>query len=231
MQISVVQYMWGDSSYFRYSQAINRYYCDLHGYRYHLSQEFPRMDRHINWHKIDVMERFLAECGEDYVLFLDADAHFYAMSLTIENELAAKLNSSDERKDILLAEDLLCESSRYAPGHPNSGIIFMRVNDFTRQFYHQWNATSDKHAEWRFKWEYAGNRLADQAALVHELYPQHRKRIFMTKEYYIMNAVYGQYIRHYAGFDNNYRAAQMQDYMQRYLPEVYSQLHGDEENS
>ena len=224
MKIAVVQYMYGNEQYFLYSQAINQYYCSLHGYEYVFFNEEPRQDRHVNWHKVEVMERFLHNCDSDYVLFLDADAHFYAMSLTIEKELVGKLNSHPDSKDILLAEDILCESVRSGPGIPNSGVVFMKANDLVRKFYQEWNTSSDICKQWRLKETYQGYQLADQAALRHYLYPKYQQHIFLTKEYYLMNAVYGQYIRHYAWMNNENRLARFKEYVKRYLVTLIGKL-------
>lgn len=217
MKIAVVQYMYGNNLYYAYSQVINRYYCSLHGYDYIFLTEKPREDRHINWHKIEAMERFLQNCDYDYVLFLDGDAHFYSMSLTIEKELIPLLWEDGIQKDLLFAVDILQESKRYSSSTPNSGVVLLKVNDFTRSFYSEWNESSKFHDLWKNECPH----LADQPALIHVLYPKYAQRIKLTKEYYLMNAVYGQYIRHYAATSYEYRITQMKAFVKEYLPEYY----------
>lgn len=224
MKIAVVQYMIGNFAYFKYSEAINRHYCGLHGYEYVLLNQPQTQKRHVNWAKIEAMKHFMKGDQNDYVLFMDADAHFYGMSLKIEHELIAKLESLPD-KDILLAEDILCESRRSGVGLPNSGVILLKVNDFTRAFYEEWDAASELNEAWKWQWYYQGYALADQAALRHVLYPKYENRIFMTKEYYLMNAIYGQYIRHYAGIHGEERLRRIQECWRLYQCDFHG---GDE---
>ena len=165
MKIAVIQYACGNQKYFKYSACINQDYCRLYGYDYVLFEEPPRPDRHVNWHKVEVTARFMTNCEYDYVLFLDADAHFYAMSLTIENELLPLLTEDGTEKDLLFAVDILKESARYSPTTPNSGVILMRVNEFTRNFYEEWDASSQFHDLWKTELPH----LADHAALIRVL--------------------------------------------------------------
>ena len=221
MKIAVVQCMYGTLPYFRYSRIINQHYCQIHGYDYISLGAEVRTDRHPNWQIIEEVSKFLsAGCKYDYVLFLDADAHFYAMSLTIENELIPLLDENNVQKDMLFAVDILKESERYSPTTPNSGVALFKVNDFTRAFYNEWNDSSQFHDLWKNDYPH----LADQSALIHILYPKYAAHIKLTKEYYLMNAVFGQYIRHYAGCNNEYRVAQMQTFLKEYLPESYQKV-------
>jgi len=145
-KIKVLQYMYGSHEYFHWSEKINRIYCERHGYEYRIVREEPRTDRHICWQKVPVIASELNDC--DYLLFMDADAIFYSHELTIENELIPLM----EGKAILMAQDIGCESLRWTPGKPNSGVILMKNGDRVREFFEAWDRASEIDESTRWDW-------------------------------------------------------------------------------
>ena len=200
--IKVLQYMYGDFEYFQWSEMINRRYCERHGYDYVISRETPRTDRHVCWHKIPVILNELHDC--DYLLFVDADAHFYAQELCIEEELIPLM----QEKNILLAQDFTCESERWTPGYPNTGVIFTKNNEQTFDFFRVWNEASDVDESTRWLWP------PEQRALWNVMLPVFPGMVHTHLDYYMIHARYGQYIRHYSLRTDEERTEKMKEFCQ-----------------
>lgn len=198
--VRVLQYMYGDLEYFLWSEKINRSYCERHGYEYIVSREVPRRDRHVNWQKIPVMMNHLNGC--DYLLFLDADAHFYAHELKIEEELIPLMNG----KEILMAQDIGEEGLRWHPGLPNAGVILMKSGDDVHRFFETWNSAPENYHECRWQWP------PIQKGLWHVVLPLFSDLVQVHPDYYMIQGRYGQYIRHYALMSNEERTEKMREY-------------------
>jgi len=183
-KIKIIQYMHGNHAYFPWSEWINRRYCERHGYEYVLRREEPRQDRHICWHKVPMILDELYDC--DYLLFLDADAVFYSQELTIENELIPELQG----KSILMAQDCGCESLRWNPGLPNSGVILMKNEGRVREFFAEWDSVSEMDEETRWSWP------PEQLALWRHILPKFND-LHVVMDYYILQGRLGQFIRHF----------------------------------
>jgi hypothetical protein len=199
-KIKVAQYMYGNFGYFLWSEKINRHYCERHGYEYVISHEFPRKDRHINWHKQSIIIKELHHC--DYLLFIDADAHFYSHELTIENELLPLM----EDKNVLMAQDIGDEKRRWNPSKPNSGVILAKVNDATKTFFEAWDQASerDKSAQWQWP--------VEQRGLWNVVLPNFPDFVKVESEYYLIQGRYGQFIRHYMLTSDDERVEKMKTF-------------------
>jgi hypothetical protein len=200
VKIKVLQTMCSDLEYFSWSEKINRSYCKRHGYEHVVSREVPRKDRHINWQKIADILRCLKDC--DYLLFLDADAIFYSHELTIEQELIPLMNG----KDILMAQDIGDETSRWNPGLPNAGVILMTTCTKVREFFETWNQAPELYEECRWDWP------PIQKGLWHVALPKFPDMVHIHPEYYMIQGRYGQYIRHYLLESNEERAGFMREF-------------------
>jgi len=189
----IVQFMYGDSAYFPYSEQINRYYCQRHGYEYVLCQKTPRADRHVVWHKIPLILEELRDC--DYLLFVDADAVFYSHELAVENELIPELSD----KVVLMAQDVMGERDRWNPGKPNSGVILTRNTERAREVFAEWNQASDRDEEVRWNWP------PTQLALWRHVMPKFEDDIQIVLDYYVVQGRKGQFIRHFAYYPDEVR--------------------------
>jgi hypothetical protein len=198
--IKVVQYMYGGFEYFQWSEKINRHYCERHGYEYAVSHDKPRTDRHINWQKQPTMIKELHHC--DYLLFLDADAHFYSHELTIENELLPLMGD----KNILMAQDVGCETERWTPGKPNSGVILMKNNSSVREFLEYWNQATeiDESTRWQ--------RPVEQRGLWNVALLKFPDFVKVENEYYLIQGRYGQFIRHFMLMSDKERTKKMKTF-------------------
>jgi hypothetical protein len=213
LHIKVLQYMHGDMEYFAWSETINRRYCERHGYDYVRRCDVPRSGRHVNWHKIPTIRSELHDC--DYLLCLDADAHFYSHELTIEQELLPLL----EGKPILMARDITCEKERWHPDKPNAGVILMEVHDRVRKFFDVWNRSSDMEPSTRWNWP------LEQLALWYVVMPKFPDMVQVWPEYYMIHSRYGQYIRHYSLRSDNERLELMKQFCQSRNINPQSEIH------
>ena len=184
-KIKVLQYMHGNFQYFGWSERINRLYCERHGYEYRISRNEPRGDRHVNWQKVTEILRELHDC--DDLLFLDADAVFYAHELRIEEELLP----ISEQKSVTMSQDCGSESLRWHPGLPNSGVILVRNDAVAKKIFTEWDASSEIDTESRWNWP------LEQTAFWRYILPQYKGHITVVGDYYRMQGHFGQYIRHF----------------------------------
>ena len=196
-RIKVLQYMYGSLEYFPWSEWINRRYCERHGYEYLVRRDKPRKNRHVCWHKIPVILDELHDC--DYLLFLDADAVFYSHALKIEQEIIPHCDGAS----MLLAADCGNELNRWNPRSANSGVIFVRNDELSHKILADWNEASEIDEDTRWSWP------PEQLAFERIVLPKHRDFIRITKEYYMLQGIYGQYIRHYCTFPDEDRVNAM----------------------
>lgn len=211
-RIKVVQCMQGSLKYFSWSEAVNRRYCEKHGYEYVLSREMPRRDRYVNWHKIPVVRRELQDC--DYLLFVDADAIFYAQDLSIEEELIPLL----EDKKFLIARDGVAEDRRGNFENENTGVLFMKADDEVRELLDAWDRSSDDHEWSRWNWPYEQGRFGD---VIRERFAPIVRTV---DDYYRINSLHGLYIRHYMGVSNEARLKNIREYCRIHLPDEYERI-------
>lgn len=202
-KIKIIQYMYGNLAYFPLSEWINRRYCERHGYDYVVRHDPPRQDRHIVWHKIPMILDELRDC--DYLLFVDADAVFYNHELKIENELIPELQD----KIILMAQDCAAETHRWVPGKPNSGVVFAKNTERAREFFVEWNRTTDVDDRVRWQWP------PTQRALRQHILPTFKNDMRTAEDYYVVQGHFGQFIRHFALFPEKKRVDAMNDIYKR----------------
>ena len=201
--IKVLQYMHGDFAYFYWSEMINRKYCERHHYEYVISHEQPRDDRNVTWHKIPVIKNELNNC--DYLLFVDADAHFYSHELKIEEELIPLL----KEKPLLIAQDCVKESSRWRKGLVNTGVIFMKNDVRAHELLTYWDYLSDRTPQWCWGGHY------EQTAFDESILKSSHKYVSLLHDYYLMNSPLSLYIRHYMGESLECKNKKIHEYFQQ----------------
>jgi hypothetical protein len=117
MDIAVL--MWYNDSIKKYADnfyKINQIYCEKHNYTLIKSSTRTYTDRHPTWERFPLLLKHIE--SYDYVMWIDADAHFYVDAPPVEN-LINKYN-----KDIILCEDIP-DSEDVAPSI-NAGVIIMK---------------------------------------------------------------------------------------------------------
>lgn len=199
-KIKVLQYMHGNQEYFTISEKVNRLYCQRHGHDHVIVRTPPRTDRHICWQKNPVILCELKDC--DYLLFLDADAIFYSHELTIEQELIPLMSG----KNVLMAQDVGCESLRWTPGRPNSGVMLMKNEASVREFFECCDSASEIDETTRWSWP------PEQKALGDIVIPKFPDVIQVHPEYYLIQGRYGQFIRHYMLMPDQERIEKLQTF-------------------
>lgn len=177
--------MYGTSEYFLWSELINRRYCERHGYDYVIRRDQPRGDRHINWHRVQMIREELHDC--DYLMSVDADAVFYSHELTIENELLPEFRNG---KLIVMAQDCGSEANRWNPGLPNAGVILMKNEERTKEIISEWDGLSETDTETRWQWP------LEQLAFGRHILPKFKDDVYLL-DYYVLQGYFGQFIRHY----------------------------------
>jgi len=127
--IVICQYWTNNLSYGKYTESINKKYCEDHGYTYYNQTDTDIIrnasnGRALTWYK----PRFIAEVFDkfnpDYILFLDADAIVCDSSYRIEQFI-------DEGYNIICTED-------YGPSKLNAGVFIMKNTDWTKNFLKKW---------------------------------------------------------------------------------------------
>jgi len=84
---------------------------------------------------------------------------------------------------------------RWLPQHINTGVGLFRNTQETRDILAEWNTVTEKP-------EYHEHRQSDQKGFNHGILPKHKNRIKTLQNYYLMNGLHGQYIRHLFHFVN-----------------------------
>ncbi len=99
MNIGVL--MWYNDNIKKYADnfyKINQIYCEKHNYTLIKSSTRTYKDRNPHWERFPLLLKHIKDY--DYVMWIDADAHFYVDALPLEI-LINKYN-----KDIILSEDI-----------------------------------------------------------------------------------------------------------------------------
>ncbi|CRX39019.1 DUF273 domain-containing protein [Estrella lausannensis] len=117
-------------------------YCQKHGYDFIIgSEKLYECDGHpapnkeklsIHWMKVPMLARFLSDY--DWVIWTDADSIFLNPDITLESYL-------DDSYDILFGtHHLTCQSL-------NTGHIFVKCNQWSRDFLNEWWTYSEEYQE------------------------------------------------------------------------------------
>jgi hypothetical protein len=128
-KIIVTQFYTSNVTYGRYSEEINRKYCEEQGYIYHVEKDDDKINialegRSPTWYKPKLIAEVFETYNPDYVLFLDADAIVSDSTRRIEEFIT-------EDFSILMTED-------YGPSLVNAGVILFKNNQFSKDFINKW---------------------------------------------------------------------------------------------
>lgn len=120
-------------------------YADRHGHDFRVCEDKVVPDMHVNWSKIELVRRRLAETSAQVLLLVDADSFVFIPDQTLENLW-------HPNRSIMFAND--CSFPR--PGRlqigrrhllrlrlgqwnlPNAGFMMVQVEDYTRRFFDRW---------------------------------------------------------------------------------------------
>ena len=195
MKIKVCQFVYGDlaqpdSWFSKFVEPINRMYCELHRYDYVVDRlETIRPDRKGHWEKVANILRNLTGC--DYLFYLDADVVFYNHIFAIDEELLHRMESSHL---MMFSLDICDECRRWNPYGANSGVGLFRNTQETRDIIAEWDIVTDMP---EYEYTRFGSHTSDQAGFNDYILPKYRDRIKLLQNYYLMNGLHGQFLRHF----------------------------------
>jgi len=205
--IKVVQYHWGDQNHsYALNRQINEAYCHRHGYEYVVKTFVPRDDRAHRWSKIPAMREELHDC--DFLLYLDADAFFYSHELRIENELIPLIGD----RQIMMGANCTCESDRFQPDRPNTGVILVRNSPQAAEILRVWDESSEYPGLERFRFDMD----YEQETCAMTIWQKYAQEVKLLKDYYIMNGVNGIFIRHLTRMADKHRFQVQKQFLDRH---------------
>lgn len=206
--------MWYDDNIKKYADnfyKINKKYTKKYGYTLIKSSERTYTDRKPHWERFPLILKHIE--SYDYVIWIDADAHFYIDAPPIEN-LIKKYN-----RDIILSRDI--PDNEDTPPLINSGVIILKNTPKNIDIVKKWAYSEElkKSSEILFngKWQDQGiirlyvknniDNINDISAISPYLELQH----FHSEE--LSNQRDKPFIHHYAGTSTNFRTQESRKYL------------------
>ena len=137
--------MWYDGAIADYADsnfAINKEYCLKHGLALLCSGDRACPGRHPAWERLPLILKVLP--SYDWVVWVDADAHFYRDAPDIKEML-----SGHPDKDMIFSGD------KPPRGNINTGIFAVKRTEFSRMFVERWLKDEEAYSANRFPgwWE------------------------------------------------------------------------------
>lgn len=131
--IAIAQYWTSNVSYAKYTEEINKKYCEENKYDYYIEKDDSKILNSLNgkavtWYKPLFILDILENNNPDYILFLDADAIVCNFSYKIEDFI-------DEKHDIIVTQD-------HGPSKVNAGVFIFKNTEWTRKFLLEWWTSS-----------------------------------------------------------------------------------------
>jgi hypothetical protein len=187
MKIGVVTLHYGEiQPYFIDSEAINRLYCEKHGYDFEKGSPYTGGDRDPMWGKLTSVMKSLE--SHDWVLFMDADAWFYDHSKTIEDLLAGQVKNHS----FLCTNDRRDKDFTWSDVFVNAGVYMVKNSREGRELMQAWWDIPNRWPYWAYGWP------LDQGAFNRHIITEHYNQISYVW-YDHMNGHDGKFIRHLMG--------------------------------
>lgn len=130
MKIVVTQFYTSNISYGKFSEEINKKYCEDNGYIYYVEKDGNKIRNKIGsrswtWYKPFLIQEVFEQHPDcEYVLFMDIDAIFCNNKRKIEEFITNDFS-------ILMTED-------YGPSLVNAGVMLIKNNQFSKDFMKNW---------------------------------------------------------------------------------------------
>lgn len=198
MKITVATLAFGEVPYLRYTEAINRRYCTMHGYRFEVIRPQEQVLRSPIWYKVSGVRDLLP--ASDYVLFLDADAYVIDLRCPIEALVTEHMGEAA----MLLGADRRDKDFAWSDTNGNAGTFLVRNCEKAFEILDEWwNSPLEHNRKWLWAWPpeqgslNAHIRTGPNAAWIKVIYYAH------------MNGVDGTFIRHLIGFSDEERLAHL----------------------
>jgi hypothetical protein len=196
-----------EGSFAELTAQINQTYAERHGYSFLVDTQPPgKTDCHINWTKIEVIERAINRASYgDYVLWIDADAFFYSQELKIEYEMIPLLSS---KACILIHSDIGDESHRWNTTQVSTGVMLFKVCNELKTIINIWKTSIHQSIKWPLEQRTLSGLM--------ECFPNNFTRI---KDYYVFDGIRGNFIRHMTGcvYNDEQRKDMVIEFIERYL--------------
>jgi hypothetical protein len=131
--------MWYDSTISNYADInykINKIYCDKYGYDLIRSNEINYKERSRHWERLPLILKYIK--NYDYIIWIDADAHFYIDSPPITNII-----NKFDNKLFIFSKDI--NSSIYNSDvdyNINSGFFIVKNNPISINILNEWAYSS-----------------------------------------------------------------------------------------
>lgn len=129
--------------YARHSIEINKQYCQLHGYKFHVFDKNLTPDLPINFSKLQATLD-LAEDGEtvaEYIVHIDADAIFKEQMYPLEAIIHKYFTGLTA---FIAGEDCYDRTICSKPGRMNSGVYIVKNNIIGRNIIEKWLQSARK---------------------------------------------------------------------------------------
>ena len=186
--------------YARYTTAINKYYCDLHGYDwkvFNIPEEFPARPK--PWLRVWYARKYLQ--NYDYIMFLDGDAFF----VDLNTKLDGLLEYFSDNISFLFARDQKLPNYIFHKDLPNAGVFLIKNSPNAVSLLDAWWDVPES-KNWEGKLFYDDNRYLDNTDTLHQhpyeqlalwfVYEEHKTAFKLTKDYRELNGVDGKFVKH-----------------------------------
>jgi len=129
LKIVVAQFYTSNVVYGKYSEEINRKYCEEQGYIYHIEKDDNKINtalegRSPTWYKPKFIKEVFDLYEPNYVLFLDADAIVSDPSRRVEDFI-------EEGFNVVCTED-------YGPSIMNAGVFLFKNSEWSKMILNKW---------------------------------------------------------------------------------------------
>lgn len=193
-QVAVATLAFGEVPYLLYTEAINRRYCDRHGYEFVVMWAPMDVRRSPIWHKVAGVRQLLKT--HEYVLFLDADAYFRRPQISLNELIASQLGEAV----MLLGTDRRDKHFTWSDSSANCGVFLIRhcpeafaiLDDW-------WSVPLRLDARWLWRWP------PEQGAFNEFVRCGPHGAAIKVVHYAHLNGADGPFIRHLIGFTEEER--------------------------
>jgi hypothetical protein len=134
-KIVIAQFYTSNVSYGKYSEVINKKYCEEKGYTYFCEKEDLKINselinRSATWYKPKLIQDVFNTFNPEYVLFMDIDAIISDFNKNIEDYI-------DENYNLLFTRDVSSHSVA------NAGVFIIKNNEWSTNFLKTWWESAD----------------------------------------------------------------------------------------
>jgi SAM-dependent methyltransferase len=129
-KVLIAQFYTDNVSHGKFSEAINRKYCEERGYDYYCEKDTAKIraalkDKAPTWYKPTLVQEVLETYNPEYVLFLDIDAIVSDFNQKVEDFI-------DSRCDLIFTEDVGIHSAM------NAGVFILKNTEWSKKFLQDW---------------------------------------------------------------------------------------------